>query len=350
VPGPGDGPGPYGWISAAIVTVQGSTGDVPVLPATPVPPTPWPETGLPVLGSADAPPVDSCVVYQNGRVRDEDLPYVHSGPGASFGVIGQLGRNRWATGLRVQDGWFEILVAQGETGWVATSALGWNELCPTLQPEPVRVQFAAGTSSATLQGTLDGETQARYVLWAAAGQTMSVDVTSPNNSVLFHVQGVRDGQVYKYLLDGELSWLGVLPLAQDYLITLDAVGGTTSYTMHVSIVDAPTPEPSAVRIQFPAGATSVTLEGMLEPPQRDSYLFRALAGQRTTIEIVSEFNRANFGLSGVSDGQPYKRVENEERVWSTVLPQTQDYLLTVAAPADAPTTGYRLFLTIEPLE
>jgi hypothetical protein len=96
--------------------------------------------------------------------------------------------------------------------------------------------------------------------------------------VLFHVQGASDDQVYKHLLDGELSWLGVLPLAQDYLVTLDAVDGTTSYTMHVSIVDAPTPEPSAARIEFPVGATSVTMEGMLEPPQRDSYLFRALAG------------------------------------------------------------------------
>jgi len=43
-------------------------------------------------------------------------------------------------------------------------------------------------------------------------------------------------------------------------------------------------------------------------------------------------------------------MEDEERVWSALLPQTQDYLLTVAAPANAPTTGYRLFLTIEPLE
>lgn len=51
----------------------------------------------------------------------------------------------------------------------------------------------------------------------------------------------------------------------------------------------------------------------------------------------------------MSDGQPYKWVEDALHKWSGVLPQTQDYLLAVAAPADAPTTGYRLFLTIEPL-
>ena len=95
-------------LAMAFALAVSGCGPSPSPTATPVPPTPWPETGLPVLGSADAPPVDSCVVYQNGRVRDGDLPYVHSGPGAGFGVIGQLGRNRWATGLRMQDGWFEI--------------------------------------------------------------------------------------------------------------------------------------------------------------------------------------------------------------------------------------------------
>jgi hypothetical protein len=179
---------------------------------------------------------------------------------------------------------------------------------------------------------------------------MVVSVTSPNDSVLFHINGVQDNEVYKHLLDGRSDWLSVLPISQDYLITLDAVGGATSYTLDVAIMTTPSPEPPAVRIQFPPGATSVTLEGMLEPPERDFYVFRALAGQRAIIEIVSESSRGNFGLSGVSDGQPYKRIENEDRVWSAVLPQMQDYVLTVAAPTDAPTTGYRIVLTIEPLD
>lgn len=55
-------------------------------------------------------------------------------------------------------------------------------------------------------------------------------------------------------------------------------------------------------------------------------------------------------LSGMSDGQPCKRVGDELHSWSAELPATQDYLLTVAAPADAATTGYRIFLTIDRLE
>jgi hypothetical protein len=301
----------------------------------------------------------------------------------------------------------------------------------------VRIEFAPGTTSATLIGQVIVGNPAEFLLWAAAGQKMTVRVSSPGEGVLMHIEGVSDGQVYKHMLDGKFSWEGILTTSQDYRVSLDGVGGElATYTLEVSIVNVPAPEPDVpvildpgapptnacvasnpgpgtdpiwvylgpgeqfavvarlgnwaevvksdtnwhqiliapgqtgwlkdaqvvlsgpcattepvpVRVHFPPGATSATLDGMLEPPQRDFYIFRALAGQRTVIEIVSEFNRANFGLHGVDDGQPYKRVENEERAWSAELPHTQDYVLTVAAPADAPTTGYRVFLTIEPLD
>ena len=43
---------------------------------TPVPPTPLRETRLPVMGLVTAPPTTGCVVYQNGRVADAQLPIV----------------------------------------------------------------------------------------------------------------------------------------------------------------------------------------------------------------------------------------------------------------------------------
>lgn len=122
-------------------------------------------------------------------------------------------------------------------------------------PVPERIQFPPGATSVTLEGPMDGETQVRYLAWAAAGQTMAVTVTSPNVGVLFHINGVQDNHVYKHLLDGEMSWQGVLPLSQDYLITLDAVGGATSYTLDVAITIELTPEPPSVRIQFPPAGT-----------------------------------------------------------------------------------------------
>jgi hypothetical protein len=275
-----------------------------------------------------------------------------------------------------------------------------------------------------------------FLLAASAGQRMSVRALSPGEGLRMRIEGVSDGVVYKPMQDGADSWAGILPLSQDYRVVLDGIGGQiVTYTLEVSIVNAPGPEPDLpiildpgfpptnacvasnpgggadpitvylgpgtqfapvarlgnwaevlqssagwhqiligpgdtgwvqdaqvilsgpcptsgggpVRVYFSPGATSTVLDGNLEPPQRHQYVFRAFAGQRAILEIVSEGNRANFGLQGVDDGQPYKRVENEDRTWSAVLPGTQDYLITVAAPADAPTTGYRLTLTVEPL-
>jgi uncharacterized protein YgiM (DUF1202 family) len=287
--------------------------------ATPVPPTPWPEPGLPVLGSVEAPPVSGCVVYQDGRVLDEDLPYVRSGPGTEFGVIGQLGRNRWADGLQVQNGWYEIVVGSGETGWVHESGIGTNGQCsdssgaevpvimnrgapantrcvamrPGSSPEvppiyldadtqstliarlgnwadvyqigadwhnistnqgsgwieasqadlnmgcgtsgPIRIQFPAGATATTIEGKLPGQAQVEYLFWAAEGQSLDISVTSPENSILFHIAGVSDGQVIKHLLDGESSWQGTLPASQDYLLTLDNAANVASYTIYLSI-------------------------------------------------------------------------------------------------------------------
>ena len=63
-----------------------------------------------------------------------------------------------------------------------------------------------------------------------------------------------------------------------------------------------------------------------------SYLLRALAGQTMRIELISADASANFAVTGVSDGQPLKRLENSDTVWSGTLPGTQDYLLQVATP------------------
>jgi flagellar basal body rod protein FlgC len=109
---------------------------------------------------------------------------------------------------------------------------------------------------------------------------------------------------------------------------------------------SPTPIPPQ-KIMFEPGATSIDLQDSIEPGQRRQYIFRALAGQQASIEISSATGGANFSLAGMSDGQPYKRLENEDRAWQGTLPSTQDYLITVAATGEA--VAYTFTLTIDPL-
>jgi hypothetical protein len=114
---------------------------------------------------------------------------------------------------------------------------------PSVTPEPASdnapelIQFMPGATTVTISGVMSGQSQKVYLLRAEAGQTVSITLTSAAVSVLFHLHGEDDGVDYKHLLDGKLSWQGVLPISQNYVLTLDAIGdGERSYTLEVSLV------------------------------------------------------------------------------------------------------------------
>lgn len=109
----------------------------------------------------------------------------------------------------------------------------------------------------------------------------------------------------------------------------------------------PTTAAQPLRIQFEPGSSSATINGHLAAGESIEYLAWAQGGQWTHLEIVSDNNVANFSLVGVSDGQPYKRLVNEDRFWDGALPLTQDYRIGVHALTD---TDFSLFLSITPLE
>ncbi|MCX6047733.1 MAG: LysM domain-containing protein [Chloroflexi bacterium] len=108
--------------------------------------------------------------------------------------------------------------------------------------------------------------------------------------------------------------------------------------------------PNATRVQFPAGATSVTLTGNVTFPQRPCYVLSALAGQSMTVAISSPGNKANFLVqavdTSVNSGVPLKRLENEDRTATIALPVNGDYLICIATPTGA--VAYKLVITIPP--
>jgi hypothetical protein len=104
---------------------------------------------------------------------------------------------------------------------------------------------------------------------------------------------------------------------------------------------------NAERITFASGATVWYRQGSLTFPNRKEFVLRALAGQVMTVAVVSPKNLANFAITGLSDGQPYKRLENESRYYTFTLPRTQDYLIAVAVPSGA--AQYVLSIAVAPL-
>lgn len=221
---------------------------------------------------------------------------------------------------------------------LATPVANVSIAMPTLQATgPERIQFAQGATSATLQGTVQGAEQKQYLLHAVAGQTVALKTTAVAGALLLAVQGMNDGVLYKDFADDLAidagSWTDKLPITQDYLLTLKAGSATTDPSAYTLLVTAPTPVAATAappeRIQFAPGAVAAFVSGKVQFPNRNEYLLRANAGQQMTLEIVSPGNLANFTVTGVNDGQLYKRLENEDRTWAGALPVTQDYVIAV---------------------
>ena len=102
---------------------------------------------------------------------------------------------------------------------------------------PVRIRFTPGATSASVKGSLEENQMRHYVLRALGGQRMIVAPHATSGEVGLIISGA-DGQV---LLSGRAGppggvFDGILPLTQDYLITVQAKGGIgADYTLEITI-------------------------------------------------------------------------------------------------------------------
>ena len=84
------------------------------------------------------------------------------------------------------------------------------------------------------------------------------------------------------------------------------------------------------RTAFAPGYETATIEGVTQFPFLNHYLLRASSGHAMTVELSSESSDVYFAIHGVDDGYPYRQLGEPGNRWSAALPDTQDYLLTVA--------------------
>jgi hypothetical protein len=123
----------------------------------------------------------------------------------------------------------------GSASTATPSAAQPTATLPPQNADPVRINFAAGATSASVQGTLNsGETHS-YVLGAVVAQTMTVNVTASGGMVSLKV--VTPGGLM--VLDpaaGQTSWSAPLPETGDYTLSVVHLsGGSAPYTMTVEI-------------------------------------------------------------------------------------------------------------------
>jgi hypothetical protein len=110
------------------------------------------------------------------------------------------------------------------------------------------VQFAKGTSSATIKGSLKGDQTIDYTLRAKAGQTMSVTLATKHGANYFNVlpPGSNDAALFVGSSGGN-EWTGALPADGEYKVRVYLMRSaarrneTANYTLTVGITGTPRP-------------------------------------------------------------------------------------------------------------
>ena len=103
--------------------------------------------------------------------------------------------------------------------------------------EPVRIEFAPGTTSSQVRGYLPPGSLDQYVLSARANQDMSVNLIGPASVEAILVIWGADGTVLISDHASASAWQGMLPLTQDYYIDVRSVAADTlDYTLEIVIL------------------------------------------------------------------------------------------------------------------
>ena len=209
-----------------------------------------------------------------------------------------------------------------------------------------RIRFPADDTSVEIFADVPGRASDLYVLQAQQGESMSVEITSPNNDVLLEIVA-EDGTPLKRYQNGPPSWTGQLPATQDYFIRAVSVGADTSYTLRVSL--EPLPSQGRERVEFENGATSATRSGTLAAGGVKENVLSAASGQSMHIQTTGYNAPVEFTLTSPAGGTwSGEKGAAGAHIFTlqVTLPQSGDYVVRLSVPQGAGSTRYDVAFTI----
>jgi len=180
---------------------------------------------------------------------------------------------------------------------------------------PARIQFATGGTSAIMQGKLEANSKLDYLLNAGADQTLEVTL-SPSSGLTLAIFGA-DGSTIDSA-SSNLSFRGVLPKTQDYILELASGSSATDYSMSVDLPQ---------RIRFTTGSTSANLTGTVPADLSQFFILRAAKGQTLNVTATPQ-DKLQLIIYGV-DGSVLRSGMGQGASFTGVLPSTQDYILVL---------------------
>ena len=192
-----------------------------------------------------------------------------------------------------------------------------------------------GATDTDVSGQLQANEVRTFVLSAAKGQPMLVDLVSPNSAAHLAVRG-QDGTVLLGAEAAKTAWQGLLPATQDYILQAIAPAAATNFDLSLEIAD---------RITFASGAISATVNGTAQSGLVTTYVLRALAGQTFTATLQSANNSVVLSVYGFQDGLPLVRAATNVTSFTVKLPATQDYIIK-AVQTSTP-VDFKLTVTVK---
>lgn len=130
------------------------------------------------------------------------------------------------------------------------------------------IQFAKGATSATVKGSLKGDSTIDYKLRAKAGQTMTVVLKSSNGSNYFNVLPPGSSDVAIFIGSNEGNeWKGVLPADGEYTIRVYLMRSaarrneSASYSLTVGIMGAAAATAAAAPASTAGGSVERASQG-----------------------------------------------------------------------------------------
>jgi hypothetical protein len=190
----------------------------------------------------------------------------------------------------------------------ATVALTLMSLSAWAQPRPPRqerVTFARGASTATITGQLKGDADVDYLVRAAAGQTLSVELKASNRSTYFNVLPPGSATVAMHVAQTAAPYTGVLPTDGDYTVRVYLMRSaarrseTGTFTLTIRVIGTALPPLPAAQdalipgTPFHASASIRCVMPFGDPPAKpcEAFVIRRGVDGTATVEIPSTGGR-----------------------------------------------------------
>lgn len=135
------------------------------------------------------------------------------------------------------------LNSAGGTGAVVTPIVPTTVTPPITAVAPMQITFDPGATTASRIGVINPNQTLQYIVSAAQGQVLTIQLTAPANEVAIGVTGPT-GLALKPL-DPTPTWSATISTGGNHIITLASVLGTSSksYTLQVSLTGPNTAVP-----------------------------------------------------------------------------------------------------------